>query len=218
MAIIVESSLPSLAQTYEELQDAVINYTHRTDLGDVMPLFIRLAEDVIFGDLSVRTQDTIATLNCTAEFDQVTLPTDFINVRTLTFGDSEPNGTIDYITPDKMSEDFQFNDSGKPAKYTIVGSSLILKPTPDTNYELTLTYEARLARLSETQTTNWLLTNFPAVYLYASMVQDCLYIKKDISIWAEAYIRTIEKINMKDWSEAGPLCVRHNYDLTSPAR
>lgn len=203
---------------YDELQTSVINFTHRADLTSILPDFVRLAEDVIFGDLEVRNQDTVATLSTVAGTATVALPSDFIKMRSLKLSSVEPKNPLQYLTPELFNERFQFDASGEPSAYTIIGSNLHLAKTPDAVYTLTAVYEARLVNLSTTQTTNWLLTNFPAVYLYATLVQAGIYIKKDVTTWYEAYKQTIDKINSKDWNEAGQLRVRHDFDLTSPYR
>jgi hypothetical protein len=204
--------------TYAELQTSVINFTHRADLASILPDLVRLAEDAIFGDLEVRNQDTVTTLVTVADTPTVALPSDFIKMRSLSLSSVEPGNPLQYLTPELFVERFQFDESGEPSAYTIIGQNIHLAKTPDDAYSLRTVYEVRLVNLSDSQTTNWLLTNFPAVYLYATLVQAGIYIKKDVSTWLEAYTQIINKLNMKDWNEAGQLRVRHDFDLTSPYR
>lgn len=196
---------------YAELQTSVINFTHRADLAAILPDLVRLGEDVIFGDLEASSSDLVATLATVASVATVALPTDFIKLRSLSLLDE----TLQYITPEQFIVQ---TATGEPSAYTIIGQNLHLAMTPDTVYSLRLVYEARLVNLSATQTTNWLLTNFPAVYLYATLVQAGIYIKKDVTVWYESYRQTIDKINIKEWREAGALRVRHDIDLTSNPR
>lgn len=204
--------------SYAELQTSVINFTHRADLAPTMPDFIRLAEDVIFGDLDVRNQDTVASLSTVANVETIALPADFISMRSLNISSAEPKDTLQYLTPELFAERFQYNQTGIPTAYTIIGQNLYLRAIPDAVYSLRAVYEAKLVNLSVTQTANWLLTNFPAVYLYATLVQTGIFIKKDVTTWYEAYKQTIDKINLKDWGETGALRVRHDINLTSTTR
>jgi hypothetical protein len=54
--------------------------------------------------------------------------------------------------------------------------------------------------------------------MYATLVQAGIFIKKDVTVWNEAYRKILEGINTKDWKEAGQLRVRHDFNLTGPAR
>jgi hypothetical protein len=143
--------------TYAGLQTSVIDFTHRADLASKMPDFIRLAEDVIFGDLEVRNQDTVATLSTIADTETVALPTDFIKMRSLSITSAEPNDTLQYLTPELYAERFQYAQTGQPSVYTIIGSNLYLRNIPDAVYALRAVYEAKLVSLSDSQTTNWLI-------------------------------------------------------------
>lgn len=58
-----------------------------------------------------------------------------------------------------------------PKHYTIVGTELRFFPVPETSYTAEFSRYCRLPALSDDNTTNWLLTAFPNVYLYAALAQ-----------------------------------------------
>jgi len=63
-----------------------------------------------------------------------------------------------------------------------------------------LIYYGKLSKLSTSNTTNWLLTLSPDVYLYGSLLQAAPYLQDDarIQVWAGLYQRGIEALNLAD--------------------
>ena len=203
---------------YAELQQQIADYTHRADLTSKIPDFIRLAEDIIYGDLDVRQLDLSTTLTCTALTESVAVPSDFIQARSLNLTSVTPQMPLEYLTPEQYNQSFQYSQTGRPIAYTFIGSNIFMRPIPDSNYTLGLVYTARLINLSVANATNFLLTNFPAVYLYATMVQASLYIKTDFNVWQEGYVKAMQGVNLNDWMNASNLQVTQDINLVSGAR
>lgn len=151
--------------TYATLQADVATYLHRGDLTALIPGFIALAESGIFRELAIREIETTATGTTTGAL--IALPSDFASmVRvTVTYGGTEFDlayGGDPYTV-----------DTGCPLRYTIEGTSVRFHG--GSGYTYTLYYKAVIPPLSDVQTTNWVLTNAPDLYLYASIVQTCNY-------------------------------------------
>ena len=117
--------------TYSELTQAVADWTHRSDLTSKIPDFIRLAEDIIYGDLEIRSQESITTLTTVASTETITLPTDFIEMDSLSISSTTPLTPLEYLAPNEYQNRYQYNTTGAPLAYTIIGSSLYLHPVPD---------------------------------------------------------------------------------------
>lgn len=202
---------------YTQLQTAVANFSHRSDLTSIIPDLIRLAEDVIYGDIDSRQQDTSGTLNCVASTETVTLPTDFIDMKSLTVSSSTPHGTIDYLAPDQYKQSFQYGNTGVPRVYTIIGNALYLQPIPDQAYTLNAVYEAKLTNLSTGAPVNWLLTSYPSIYLYASLMQAAIYMEDDAmqAKWGGMYTDSLSGINANDWASGNTLAVKTDVSLTN---
>lgn len=202
--------------SYSELQTAIVNFTHRSDLSAMLPDFIRLAEDVIYGDLDSRNQDTQTTLTCTANVETVTAPTDLINFKSITVSSNNPHGTVDYRAPDQYRQEFQFGNTGVPRVYTLIGNQVYLSPIPDQAYTLSAFYEAKLTNLSSSNQSNWLLAQYPSVYLYAALVQAAIYMQDENmeAKWQEAYSTIINGININDWSSYQTMQVKTDVNLT----
>ena len=103
--------------------------------------------------------------------------------------------------------------TGYPTAYTIVGSNLYLSPVPDSAYTLRMVYQQKVPALSSG--TNWLMTNFPAVYLYASLCAAAPYLKDDnrLPVWEQIYKESIQAVNSQDWSSMANMTVRGDVTL-----
>ncbi|MNN98291.1 hypothetical protein D3C81_2176490 [compost metagenome] len=77
-------------------------------------------------------------------------------------------------------------------------------------YSLELTYRQRIPTLSVSNTTNWLLTNWPNAYLYASLLAATPFIMNDarLPVWGQLYTQAIEGINGIDWYSGTTMKVR----------
>jgi hypothetical protein len=72
---------------------------------------------------------------------------------------------LDYITEDAADVLYPDRASGLANHFMIVGSSLTALPLSSNSIQLT--YYAKVPALSDSNTTNWLLTAHPALYLHA---------------------------------------------------
>ena len=192
--------------TYSDLQTAVANHLHRSDLAGIIPDLITLAEHRIYGDLNSRKQDSVTEFSTVADQEYITLPDDFMNFRALVIPTTK--AVLDYKAPDQFAIKFVSIESGSPNAYTIVGDKLYLSPVPDAVYTLRGVYQAKVPALSAG--TNWLITSFPAVYLYATLVASSPYLKDDnrIPVWEKLYQDAIVAVNNNDWSNMSTITVR----------
>ncbi len=147
--------------TYTELKTAIGNFAHRDDAEFTARVdeFIDLAE----ADLQVRGKlgefDTSASVAITTGSGP--LPSDFMRATSVLIGGQ--SGTLQYITPDNYDGYSAANASGQPLFYTVRGTTLLVTPSADGT--VTLKYRARFTPLSDSATTNSLLTLFPDAYL-----------------------------------------------------
>lgn len=150
--------------TFTELKDEVAAWSHRSDLTARIPNFIVLCES----DMQVRCKlvefEGIATV---AIVDGVgTLPTGFTGMRSI-YWDGDMDRSLRYLSPAKFES--KRNESGLASWYTLSGTSIYTSPAGDG--DVVMRYKARFVPLSDTDTTNVLLTNYPDAYLQGSLVQ-----------------------------------------------
>lgn len=162
--------------TYATLQTDVADYLHRTDLTDKMPTLITQAEAMLFRELNLKNLETSTT--GTTSGGTITLPSDFAAVTRLTVTYSSTEITLDYF-----ADPYAQTLSGViPVGYSLEKDQLRLYPNAGTGYAYTLYYIAAIPALSTSNTTNWLLTNAPDLYLYATALEAAIYLKNDAEI------------------------------------
>lgn len=154
--------------TYSELKTALVNWSDRTDLISVIPDFVTLAESLFKREVRTSKEEKTVDLTTTVGSSSIELPTDFNGIRHVYI-----NG--DYKTPlslvalEKLYGSYGGNTVGLPIMFSVVGDSLILGPTPDSEYIVNLDYYGFTA-LSDNNEQNTILTNNPDLYLMWSLV------------------------------------------------
>ena len=195
--------------TYSELQTAIANWLDRSDLTDRIPEFISLAEARFIRKLNHWRMEGRSTANTVAGTRTLALPSDYIAARNFKINTSTVD-VLEYMPPSVLYEGS--SSQGTPKYYTIQGSQLVLEPIPDSVYQVELNYTA-FSKLSDSNTTNWLLTYFPDAYLYGSLVQGSAYMINDerVPMWKAALDEVIKEIQKEDraarWNGT-PLTIR----------
>jgi hypothetical protein len=176
---------------YAELQTAVANYLHRSDLTSVIPDFITLAETKLNRMLRLRAMQDQATGTVASS---VALPTGFLEVIALTVTSGGTSWPLLYVPPTKLS-----GESSTSFRYSIIGDNIYFDPAGTETY--TLTYFKKFAALSAG--TNWLIETAPDLYLYATLMEASPYIKdtKSLQIWGAAMTQLIEDLQRADRNE-----------------
>lgn len=149
--------------TYATLKTDVADYLHRSDLTDKMAGFIATAESSLFRELQIKDLAVSVTGTTTGEY--ASLPTDFGTVQrvTVTVGTAEVN--LDY-----KAQNYTPTGQSYPTEYALESNQLRIWGA-STGQAYKLYYVPNLAALSDANTTNWLLTNAPDLYLYATALE-----------------------------------------------
>lgn len=152
--------------TYSDLKTAIADFLHRTDLTTQIPNFIERAEAALFREINVKDLRVSTTGTTTGEY--VTLPADFSEVVRLTCTYSGTEYDLDY--------------GSQPVDYTMTAPKYFALENnklrifgSSTGQAYTLYYTPKVSALSVSNTTNWLLTNAPDLYLYASSLEAARY-------------------------------------------
>jgi hypothetical protein len=200
-----------MATTYTTLLAEVANYLSRSDLTSIIPTFVQLAQARINRDVrakAMQTKNTSVTIN--AEYEDA--PTDFLEVASFYLTSTTPRKPLEFMDMDTMTRDY--NTTGEPKYYSVVGTQFRFAPTPPGDYTATLVYYAKPATLATTtQETNSLFPSVaPDLYLYASLLEAESYIQNDprLATWSEAYQRGVESLNaaQKNSRHGGPMTTR----------
>jgi hypothetical protein len=197
--------------TYSELKSAVADWLNRSDLTAAIPNFIQLAEAKFNRELRTRQQVKRAYATLTGQYIQI--PTDWLEAINLQLNVT-PVRVLDFVTLDQADR-IRANRYGETNAdaYTIVGEQLEVIPPVGTNTEIDMTYYMKIPALSDGSPTNWLLTAWPDLYLYATLVHAAPYLREDerVAIWKGLADQLLEEVRMSDERakhSGGPLRAR----------
>ena len=191
--------------SYSELKSSVANWLNRTDLTDeIADDFIKLTEADFNAKLRIRAMEQIDTITIDSETESV--PTGFIGVRSFYILSSSVKYPLEYITPANMFETKGGSRTGKPRAYTIESDNetetFRFGPSPDTSYTGYLSYYKAISPLSSSNTSNWMLANHPAVYLYGSLFHAANFLggidPQQLQNWLQMYSVAMERVENND--------------------
>ena len=156
--------------TYSDLQTAVTAHLHRADLAAKMPGFIALAEAYLFRELQVKEMQISVTGTTTGGY--APLPSDFGTLSRITVTYNGLVRTLDYMArPDTVTYGSVF-----PASYSLENNQIRIFNALD-GQAYTLYYIPDIQPLSNTVSTNWLLTNAYDLYFYASALEGAKHVR-----------------------------------------
>lgn len=125
-----------------------------------------------------------------------------------------PRIDLEYVPPNQINSTRNWDGvTGCPRRYTIEADALRFDPQPDTARYAAMLYYKRLPSL-EAASTNWLMTNGPAVYLYGTLLEAAVFIGDDAQTqkWGAAYKSACDGMVAADSSDrhaGGSLVIRN---------
>lgn len=205
---------PTFAASFQGLCNKVADTLNRQDLTSVIPDFTVMATTRISRDMArLKHPGSITRAIASVVNDYAPLPTDFLSMYQLM--DQDTRIALVYITPDQsmtIQSDGWKPPSGAPTDnnylpnrsliyYTIMGKTLRMVPPPATSAPATLEmwYYSTLPAISNGNPTNWVLTQYPDLYLYGSLVHTAPYLKNDerIQVWEGMYQAILKDIEVE---------------------
>jgi hypothetical protein len=207
---------------YSELQSSIANWLNRSDLTtEITGDFIVLTEKDFNSKLRIRKMvESDSSFSINAE--TVALPSGFLQVRDLFILSGGTKYALTYMTPPQMDQIKGSSTSGMPVAYTIIGDNFRFAPTPDTTYTGTLNYYKSFDALSDSNTTNYILTNHPAIYLYGSLYHAANFLggvePARLQQWQGMYTTALERLERNDREDqfsGSPLQIRSDVTVAS---
>ena len=184
--------------TYDEIKTKVAEYLNRTDLTSQMDMFIDLTESDI--NKVIKHQDLIKRANAVAETQYTQLPSDWSRVINVELNTSDHTTLLQQSTESlDLKRTSIDNVSGRPEYFAITDNAIELCPTPDTNYELQLTYYANIPELSSTNTTNVVSDKFPDVYIYGCCKHASVFLMEDerVGMFQTLFDKALEEVRLQ---------------------
>jgi hypothetical protein len=187
--------------SYSDLKTTIANYLARSDLTDQIPDFITLAESRLARELRTRKMLVVARTDTVAGEETIGLPSDFLEMRDVHLR-TTPASPVTYLSPNSFYAIARTTDSGKPLNYTILSSEMQFAPIPDTAYSVQMLYYYKPPVLSNANSSNVFLANYPDALLYAALGEAEPYLMNDarLQTWGALYDRSISTINIADQS------------------
>ena len=177
---------------YTELETALTLWVQsRGDVAAIIPEVVRLAEANF--NMKLRTLDMITSTDITLTSGVGTLPSDYLGVVSV-IEKSTPRRVLEYYSMEALENQFDTSVSGLGCGYTLYGSSIQVAPQATNDIEFR--YYQEIPNL-ESNSTNWLMTKHPSLYLEACQMEIFKYhnMVEDLQITAQRVQAQIRDIN-----------------------
>jgi hypothetical protein len=178
--------------TYAELKTQVAAWLHRNDLTDRIPTFIEFATNRLARNITSPRMEASTTLSVVNGI--ASLPNDFRAAISMT------QGTVEYkaITAADMRAMDQGGIRPTYPVYSIVNNQIKLYPADSSSP--TFIYSVRLPNLVADSDTNWVLQDYPDVYLMASLAEARKFVLDDTRLvqYEQMTIARIAELNRNE--------------------
>jgi hypothetical protein len=197
---------------YTELQAALTNWLHRSGLDSRIPEFIALAESGL--NKSLRLTQMVNQSNIAVSLGSAiaSLPTGFLQV--IEFTDDAYEPLVPVTNAEILRIKLETTDDSKPEYYTI-DTAITFECESDAAYTYIMRYYKKWN--IATDSTNWLLTNAPNVYLYASLAEAAPFMKdmQTAQSWMQMADKAIFDLKRQDRRISGAPTLRLDAGLST---
>lgn len=203
--------------TYAELQTAIGDWLNRADLDQKIPDFIRLAESTL-NDVLRQADMVTQSAGVSITSGRATLPSDALEIVYAQVGSTEDE-PLEQISPQQLTmlRRTRTRNAANPRFFAVIGRQIVVTPTPSSG-TLDIDYYQRIPTLTTSNTSNWLLTDAPHVYLYTSLLHATPFLMDDaryavfqntVSQQVMASVKSQQTLSLDDMKTAG-------FSLTAP--
>lgn len=195
--------------SYATLQSAIADYLNRQDLTAQIPMFIQFCE----ADLNtrLRCREQIVRAEATSDNEYVQLPSDWLEAINLQIVDG--TSPLRYVTMDEADIINRERRYQYVVAYSLMDGAIELVPPPAADVAIEMTYYGKIPALSDTNTSNWLLTKAPDVYLYGALTHAAPFLLDDqrVAVFGSFYSGRVQALNdeaQKSLTSGSPLVGR----------
>lgn len=196
---------------YSDLKNSIRSWSAKSTsvfTDDIVSDMIAIAEAKINRILTDPNGHNVVALTVTAGDPLVVLPSDINEQSVIWYDYGGYRKVIDPFSPAQLASANGYTGTGPPLFYNVEQANKIrLTPAPDAAYSMYLSYFAEVPNLSGSNTTNWMLTKYPDIYLVACLEQ------------AERFMKNLTnaKIMEADWNQQISLqMMKNNYKQYPP--
>ncbi len=194
---------------YSTLKSTIADYLNRADLTSQIETFIQFAEADM--NTRLRCREQIVRAEATSSAEYVQLPADWLEAINLHIvGGQQP---LRYITLDEADIVNKEQIYVGPHYYSLMNGAIEIVPAPAEDIDIEMIYYAKIPALSNQNTTNWLLTKAPDVYLYGALTHAAPFLMDDqrIPVFAQIYLTRTQALideSQKSLHSGSPLIAR----------
>jgi hypothetical protein len=193
---------PIDAKDYDWLKAAIASWLHRSGSAELtlrIPEFIMLAESEINTFMRMRLMEVDDSLTLLAGTRTIALPDLYLEpIRLDLVFTGRDNETLTYQAPNQMRIETQTGAAYQPQFWTVNGANIEFPAVADQDYSVL--FRNLQGFDIATTSTNELLTKYPGVYLYGSLMHAAPWIANDarIATWGSMYDRIVKLANRKE--------------------
>lgn len=195
--------------SYSALKDELVSWLNRenfTVLVDKAGTFLDMAQRKIFRECDLKCMEHTAT----GTSADLSLPSDFLRTKVLYIANGS---TLQEVTGGSYHNILPRTGTNTPVKYNIVGTNMVLGPSPDQDYDWYLVYYRSLPLLSDANTTNWFTANNPELILFSALAEASMFLKDDArtQMWEQRFVsvkEAQEKSDLRSDKEYGGMAVK----------
>jgi hypothetical protein len=200
-SITLSTPTPTPATTYTALQAQIADWLNRDDLTPVIPDFIALVE----AEMRRRLRRSSSRATITISSEETILPDDCAELKSihLTTGIAALDRPLRVCTWAMLAQRRAATNgaTGIPTDFVVQGQTLVVAPAPNEAFSALITYYRQLTPLTDTDTTNAILSEAPDAYLYGALMQAAPYLQHDIRIpvWQAKFKNALDQLN--EWAD-----------------
>jgi hypothetical protein len=135
----------------------------------------------------------------TTDQEAILLPTDFLELRHITLTDQNyPLALASLAEIDLIRKNM--GRTAQPTHVAVFKSKFELAPSPEKEYKLEIVYYQQIPALSSETTTNWLLSEYPDIYLFGALSKASAFIGEDerTGIWKNDFLSAVNQLQEAD--------------------
>jgi hypothetical protein len=184
---------------YTNLKSSIADFLNRDDLTDVIPTFIALAEADFNRNVRHYKMEKRSNGEQSGGDEWMQIPSDWletIRLHVIAGGTSAVTLTSRAAMADIRAKNENISTK-TPYLYCHADSQFELYPTPSEDMQFELLYYQKIPALNDSDTTNWLLTDAPDVYLYGALKHSASYLQDDarLQVWQAQYQEALLNLN-----------------------
>ena len=202
--------------SYSDLKASIAQWLKRSDREAVIPDYIKLAETRIKTLVRLRVMETEASLATTQNSDAIAIPDDFKSPIALWIADINPREQLEQLLPQSMPYNTVAN---RPLYWCVDGRNIRFQTPANQVYPIKLRYQQHFG-LSDSVTSNYLLEDYPDVYLFGSLVEALNDVQdfQQAEIWEKRFQTAVFQCNNQEASNQEGVKLRTEFGSANKRR